>query len=200
MPPITPSFTPPPPSPIHLRRPLPFIPPPPPHLSRETVGHKVRVAVLLLCTSSGDVLSRWLSWAPRPNEPYGFCGSKATLNHAYALVSVCPQYINPTSEDIKLYIIIIIVVVVVYELRSWVKVEVAVLGSRFPNKPEGFCGRKATLKRNVVVWESTCSRCVSPSPTPEEVQPRPASPRPKSWVSYWCSYRRPLCFCLWWIC
>ena len=22
------------------------------------------------------------SWAPRPNEPYGFCGRKATLNHA----------------------------------------------------------------------------------------------------------------------
>ena len=28
--------------------------------------------------------------APRPNEPYGFCGRKATLNHAYALVTVCP--------------------------------------------------------------------------------------------------------------
>ena len=43
--------------------------------------------------------SRWPSWAPRPNnnnnEPYGFCGRKATSNHAYALV---------TSEDIKLYI------------------------------------------------------------------------------------------------
>ena len=26
----------------------------------------------------------------RPNEPYGFCGRKATLNHAYALVTVCP--------------------------------------------------------------------------------------------------------------
>ena len=30
----------------------------------------------------------------RPNEPYGFCGRKATLNHAYALVTVCPYYIN----------------------------------------------------------------------------------------------------------
>ena len=25
-----------------------------------------------------------------PNEPYGFCGRKATLNHASALVTVCP--------------------------------------------------------------------------------------------------------------
>ena len=48
---------------------------------------------------------RWLSWAPRPNEPYCFCGRKATLNHAYALVTVCPYYVNPASEDIKLYII-----------------------------------------------------------------------------------------------
>ena len=28
--------------------------------------------------------------ADRPNEPYGFCGRKAKLNHAHALVSVCP--------------------------------------------------------------------------------------------------------------
>ena len=34
------------------------------------------------------------SWAFRPNEPYGFCRRKATLNHAHALVSVCPQYVN----------------------------------------------------------------------------------------------------------
>ena len=34
--------------------------------------------------------SRWPSWAPRPNKPYGFCGRKATLNHAHALVTVCP--------------------------------------------------------------------------------------------------------------
>ena len=38
-----------------------------------------------------------------------FCGRKATLNHAYALVTICPKYINPTSEDIKLHIIIIII-------------------------------------------------------------------------------------------
>ena len=25
--------------------------------------------------------SRWPSWAPRPNEPYGSCGRKAKLNH-----------------------------------------------------------------------------------------------------------------------
>ena len=58
--------------------------------------------------SSGAVWeSRWPSWAPCPNETYGFCGRKATMNHAYALVTVCPQYVNPTSEDIKLYIIFI---------------------------------------------------------------------------------------------
>ena len=28
------------------------------------------------------------------------------MNHAYALVTVCPKDVNPTSEDIKLYIII----------------------------------------------------------------------------------------------
>ena len=44
-----------------------------------------------VCQSSGAVWkSRWPSWAPRPNEPYGFCGRKATLNHAYTLVTVCP--------------------------------------------------------------------------------------------------------------
>ena len=51
--------------------------------------------------------SRWPSWAFRPNEPYGFCGRKAILNHASALVTVCPWYVNPTSEDMKLYVIII---------------------------------------------------------------------------------------------
>ena len=34
--------------------------------------------------------SRWPSWVFRPSEPYGFCGRKAALNHAYALVPVCP--------------------------------------------------------------------------------------------------------------
>ena len=28
--------------------------------------------------------------APRPNEPYGFCGRKATFYHGHALVTVCP--------------------------------------------------------------------------------------------------------------
>ena len=41
--------------------------------------------------SSGAVWeSRWPSWAVRPNEPYGFRGRKAILNHAHALVSACP--------------------------------------------------------------------------------------------------------------
>ena len=38
--------------------------------------------------------SRWPSWAFRPNEPYGFRGRKAILNHAHALVSACPWYVN----------------------------------------------------------------------------------------------------------
>ena len=41
--------------------------------------------------SSGAVWeSTWPSWAFRPNEPYVFRGRKAILNHAHALVSVCP--------------------------------------------------------------------------------------------------------------
>ena len=41
--------------------------------------------------SSGAVReSRWPSWAVRPNEPSGFRGRKAILNHAHALVSACP--------------------------------------------------------------------------------------------------------------
>ena len=40
--------------------------------------------------SSGAVWeSRWPSWAVRPNEPSGFRGRKAILNHASALVSAC---------------------------------------------------------------------------------------------------------------
>ena len=34
--------------------------------------------------------SRWPSWAFRPNEPSGFRGRKAILNHAHALVTACP--------------------------------------------------------------------------------------------------------------
>ena len=56
----------------------------------------IRLPIQISCLSvwtpqsSGAVReSRWASWAPRPNEPYGFCGRKATLNHAYALVTVC---------------------------------------------------------------------------------------------------------------
>ena len=41
--------------------------------------------------SSGAVWkSRWPSRAFRPNEPYGFCRRKATLNRASGLVTVCP--------------------------------------------------------------------------------------------------------------
>ena len=53
-----------------------------------------------LCESQ----SRWPSWAPRPKEPYGFCGRKATLNHAHALltrVQFVPNNVNPTSEELS---------------------------------------------------------------------------------------------------
>ena len=41
--------------------------------------------------SSGAVWeSRWPSWPVRPNEPSGFRGRKAILNHASALVTACP--------------------------------------------------------------------------------------------------------------
>ena len=41
-------------------------------------------------------------WAVRPNEPSGFRGRKAILNHASALVSLSLTLIcQPTSEDIK---------------------------------------------------------------------------------------------------
>ena len=45
--------------------------------------------------SSGAVWeSRWPSWAVCPNKPSGFHGHKATLNHASALVTACPWYVN----------------------------------------------------------------------------------------------------------
>ena len=45
---------------------------------------------------------KWKSRWPSCSPSYGFCVRKATLNHAHALVTVCPSYVNPTSEDIKL--------------------------------------------------------------------------------------------------
>ena len=59
------------------------------------------------CQTSGAVWkSRWPSWAPRPNEPYGFYERKANTEpctrtgHSLSLIR------QPTSEDMKLYIII----------------------------------------------------------------------------------------------
>ena len=51
---------------------------------------KMAALMLMLQSSGGVWKSRWPSWAPRPNEPYVFCGRKATLNHAHALVTACP--------------------------------------------------------------------------------------------------------------
>ena len=43
--------------------------------------------------------SRWSSWAPRRNEPYGFCGRKATLNHAY--IRICHSLSLICQPDIR---------------------------------------------------------------------------------------------------
>ena len=56
---------------------------------------------------------------PVPNSPYGLCGRKATFELESAT-----------------------------ELRSCVKVEVAVLGSPSPDNQYALCGRKATLDLN----------------------------------------------------
>ena len=53
-------------------------------------------------------MSRWPSWAVRPNEPSGFRGRKELLNRASALVTTCTSLIcQLTSEDIKHQFIII---------------------------------------------------------------------------------------------
>ena len=55
------------------------------------VGHRKGQLTPVFVHSSGAVWeSRWTSWAVRPNEPSGFRGRKAILNHASALVSACP--------------------------------------------------------------------------------------------------------------
>ena len=41
-------------------------------------------------SSGAESKSLWPFWAVLPNEPYGFRGRKAILNHAHALVTVCP--------------------------------------------------------------------------------------------------------------
>ena len=77
--------------------------------------YKKPVAHLGSHHSSGAVWElRWPSWAVRPNEASGFRGRKAILDHALALVSACPEYVNwhvrtlsdttclrVTCEDIK---------------------------------------------------------------------------------------------------
>ena len=52
---------------------------------KKTLPRYEQIIVQELCESS-----RWPSWAVRPNEPSGFHGHKAILNHASALVSACP--------------------------------------------------------------------------------------------------------------
>ena len=56
---------------------------------QEETERVIRIKLGWRRQSSGAVWkSRWPSWAFRPNEPYGFCGRKATL------VTICPHYVN----------------------------------------------------------------------------------------------------------
>ena len=60
-----------------------------------------------MCQNSGAVWkSRWPSWAFRPNKPYGFCGRKATIKPCLGIGHSFSLICQPTSEDMKLYIII----------------------------------------------------------------------------------------------
>ena len=77
--------------------------------SLEYLVQKVVLSLIWFQSSEAVWESRWPSWAPCPNAPYGFCGRKATLNYAstgigHSLSLIC----QPASEDIKLYIIILI--------------------------------------------------------------------------------------------
>ena len=57
-------------------------------MTSEDIKHQLIITIL---HCSGAVWeSRWPSWAVRHNEPSGFRGRKAILNHASALVSACP--------------------------------------------------------------------------------------------------------------
>ena len=54
-------------------------------LKMVSVRLKMPTRVQELCERRGGC-----SWAVRPNEPSGFRGCKAILNHASASVSACP--------------------------------------------------------------------------------------------------------------
>ena len=62
--------------------------------TRNKNNHHTLIVSVFTCRSfhsSGAVWeSRWPSWAVRLNEPSGFRGRKAILNHASALVTACP--------------------------------------------------------------------------------------------------------------
>ena len=56
------------------------------------------------------------------------------------------------------------------------KVEVAVLGSPVPNKPHGFCGRKATLNQSISQFLFQCR--FTPTETVRSVRDRESPGRP----------------------
>ena len=78
-----------------MQRPYGTPPPPPPPFSPSLISRTASVDVkhhVYLLTDRTDRAQerRWPSWDVRPNEPSGFRGRKAILNHASALVSACP--------------------------------------------------------------------------------------------------------------
>ena len=100
-----------------------------PHLMRQTLNRAIQTLptillyIFICCDSNCLKASSVLVSPPRTNSPYGLCGRKATLNYESS------------------------------ELRSCVKVEVAVLVSR----PYG---RKVTLNLNDSHFEVSNQSCV----------------------------------------
>ena len=103
--------------------------------------------------------SRWKSWAPVPNRPYGFCGRKATLNYLRAQElcesrggrpglpvpnKPCGLFRREAALNLN---------ICNSEVRSCVEVQVAV-----PNKHYGFCTRRATF--NLSIYNSELMSCV----------------------------------------
>ena len=66
------------------------------------------------------------------------------LSSIVSYISAVPDYHNITIPVTK-----VTNENTITELRSCVKVEVAVLGSPVPNSPYGLCGRKVTLDSNL---------------------------------------------------
>ena len=99
--------------------------------------------------------------SPVPNKLYAFCSRKAPLQKE----SIGPRAQELCEKSRWPSLIVLVVSVDVKqqkkkkcsasELRSCVKVEVAVMGSLVPNSPYGLCGRKTTFKEE----DEVLARC-----------------------------------------